>query len=217
MASLIIGHIIKMPGKKPWILVWDLDETIVTGWKRGWKPEDIYINPKAALIISTALKLRITGIVRYIFLLTNNSDELYINAAIKKLGEYINYKGKIFNERLINDPAVRTSIVSKTIGNPDKSLRDVDFLLRKVHSPNNHSEYRILFFDDRPDHVFKWQLPLEHYIQVATFSTANALFDSTPWERAMRLLKGRAFIMKTRKRRARSRFTRRSERQLKID
>ena len=199
------------PAKKPWILVWDLDETLVTGWKRGWTPDDIYINPKAALIISTALKLRITGIVRYIFLLTNNSDERYINAAIKKLGEFMNYKGKIFNDRLINDPAVRTSIVSKTVGNPDKGLRDVDFLLRKVKSPNNHSAYRILFFDDRHDHVFKGQIPLENYIQVTPpFSTTNALFDSTPWERVMRLLKGRNVIMKTRKRKTRSsRMTRR--------
>lgn len=197
--------------KKPWILVWDLDETLVTGWKRGWTPDDIYINPKAALIISTALKLRITGIVRYIFLLTNNSDERYINAAIKKLGEFMNYKGKIFNDRLINDPAVRTSIVSKTVGNPDKGLRDVDFLLRKVKCPNNHSAYRILFFDDRHDHVFKGQIPLENYIQVTPpFSTTNALFDSTPWERVMRLLKGRNVIMKTRKRKTRSsRMTRR--------
>jgi hypothetical protein len=198
--------------KKPWILVWDLDETLVTGWKRGWTPDDIYINPKAALIISTALKLRITGIVRYIFLLTNNSDERYINAAIKKLGEFMNYKGKIFNDRLINDPAVRTSIVSKTVGNPDKGLRDVDFLLRKEKCPNNQSAYRILFFDDRHDHVFKGQIPLENYIQVTPpFSTTNALFDSTPWERVMRLLKGRNVIMKTRKRKTRSsRMTRRS-------
>lgn len=198
-------------GKKPWILVWDLDETLVTGWKRGWTPDDIYINPKAALIISTALKLRITGIVRYIFLLTNNSDEPYINAAIKKLGEFMNYKGKIFNDRLINDPAVRTSIVSKTVGNPDKGLRDVDFLLRKVKSPNNHSAYRILFFDDRHDHVFKGQIPLENYIQVTPPFSTNASFDSTPWERVMRMLKGRNIIMKTRKRKNRSsRMTRRS-------
>ena len=198
--------------KKPWILVWDLDETLVTGWKRGWTPDDIYINPKAALIISTALKLRITGIVRYIFLLTNNSDERYINAAIKKLGEFMNYKGKIFNDRLINDPAVRTSIVSKTVGNPDKGLRDVDFLLRKVKCHNNHSAYRILFFDDRHDHVFKGQIPLDNYIQVTPpFSTTNALFDSTPWERVMSLLKGRNVIMKTRKRKTRSsRMTRRT-------
>ena len=199
--------------KKPWILVWDLDETIVTGWKHGWTPEDISINPKAALIISTALKLRITGIVRYIFLLTNNSDEPYINAAIKKLGQFMNYTGKIFNDRLINDPAVRTSIVSKSVGNPDKGLRDVDFLLKRMKSPNNHTAYRILFFDDHPGHVLKTELPREHYIQVTSFRKRNELFDSTPWERAMSLLKGRSIIMKTRKRRSRAaRRTRRLNR-----
>jgi len=199
--------------KKPWILVWDLDETIVTGWKHGWTPEDISINPKAALIISTALKLRITGIVRYIFLLTNNSDEPYINAAIKKLGQFMNYTGKIFNDRLINDPAVRTSIVSKVPENPDKGLRDVDFLLKRMKSPNNHTAYRILFFDDHPGHVLKTELPREHYIQVTSFRKRNELFDSTPWERAMSLLKGRSIIMKTRKRKSRSaRRTRRLNR-----
>ena len=58
--------------KKPWILVWDLDETLVTGWKHGWTSDDIVINQNAARIISTAIKLRTTGIVAYIFLLTNN-------------------------------------------------------------------------------------------------------------------------------------------------
>ena len=187
--------------KKPWILVWDLDETLVTGWKHGWTPDDIVINPNAALIISTAIKLRITGIVAYIFLLTNNSDTPYINAAIKKLGEYINYKRTIFNDKLINDPSVRISIFSKLIYNPDKSLRDVNLLLRMVKSPNNNTAYRILFFDDRPDHVFKWQIPNEHYIHITPpFSTANALIDSTPWERVLGLLKG---INLTRKRRMR--------------
>lgn len=187
--------------KKPWILVWDLDQTLVTGWKDGWTPDDIVINPKAAGIISAALRLRVTGIVRYIFLLTNNSDEPYINAAIKKLGEYLHYNGKIFNDRLINDPTVRTNHVGKMINNPDKGLRDVNLLLKRVKTPNDHTAYRILFFDDRHDHVFRWEIPLEHYIHVSPpFSTANALIDLTPWERVMHLLKGRS---KTRKRKSR--------------
>lgn len=203
--------------KKPWILVWDLDETLVTGWKQGWTPQDIHINPKAVLIISTALKLRIKGIVRYIFLLTNNSDEPYVNAAMKKLGEFINYKGKIFNDKLINDPSVRNSVYSRAKYNPDKGLRDVDLLLKRMKCPNNNTHYRILFFDDRPDHVFKGEIPLEHYIHVPPFSTANRFFDSTPWERAMSLLKGRNIIMKTRKKSQISlrRLTRRLDRQLK--
>ena len=185
-----------MPAKKPWILVWDLDETLVTGWKIGWTPHDIVINPRAALIISTALKLRITGVVRYIFLLTNNSDERYINACIRKLGEHISYKGKIFNDKLMNDPALRTNHVSKMLNNPDKSLRDVDFFLKRMNSSNTHTAYRILFFDDRPDHVFKWQIPLDHYIQVTSFG----LVDLTPWDYVMGLLKGNR---KTRKRKSR--------------
>jgi hypothetical protein len=185
--------------KKPWILVWDLDETLVTGWKHGWTSDDIVINQNAARIISTAIKLRTTGIVAYIFLLTNNSDAPYINAAIKKLGEYIDYKGTIFNDKLINDPSVRISIFSKLIYNPDKGLRDVNLLLRMVNSPNNNTAYRILFFDDNNNHVFKWQIPTKHYIHITPpFSTANALIDSTPWERVLGLLNGRNLTRKQR-------------------
>ena len=194
-------HFIYTPYNKmePWILVWDLDETLVTGWKKGWKPEDIIVNPRAAFIISTAVKLRRLGIVKYIFLLTNNSDEPYINASIKRLGEHIQYKGKIFDNKLINDPAVRTSIVSKSPYNPDKSLRDVNYLLRLVKSSKDASAYRILFFDDRGDHVLKKQLPLEHYIQITPPFTPGSI-DLTPWERVLSFLR-RPSARKTRKNR----------------
>jgi hypothetical protein len=81
------------------------------------------------------------------------------------------------------------------VNNPDKSLRDIEFFLNRMKNPNHHSAYKILFFDDRPDHVLKSQIPLEHYIQVTPFGTN--LFDSTPWDYVMGLLKGGR---KTRKR-----------------
>jgi len=180
--------------QKPWILVWDLDETLVTGWKKGWRADDIVVNPRAAFTMYTATKLRNLGIVKYIFLLTNNSDRPYINASIKKIGAYIGYdpRKQLFDNKLINDPSQRTYSVSKDPYNPDKSLRDVDFLLKGVGGGKN-TTYRILFFDDRGDHVLRTQLPPEHYIQITPpfFKIrAEAILDKTPWERVLTFLRG---------------------------
>jgi hypothetical protein len=178
--------------QKPWILVWDLDETLVTGWKTGWRAEDITVNPRAAFIMYTATKLRNLGVVKYIFLLTNNSDRPYINAAIKKLSEYIGYdpRKQLFDNKLINNPSQRTYTVSKDPYNPDKSLRDIDFLLKGVGGGEN-TAYRILFFDDRGNHVLRTQLPPEHYIQISPpFGTVAT--DKTPWERVLMFLRGAA-------------------------
>lgn len=194
-----------MTPRKPWILVWDLDETLVTGWKNGWKPTDITVNSRAAFVMSMALKLRLLGIVKYIFLLTNNSDKSYIYTAIKLLGEHIQFEGKIFDTTLINDPSMRTCFVSKSSYNPDKSLRDVDYLLSNVKCKNTHNAYRILFFDDRGDHVLKTQLPCDHYIQITPpFSTTSTFFDETPWSKVLGLLRS-GLHRRTRRQRRRTR------------
>ena len=178
--------------QKPWILVWDLDETLVTGWKTGWRVEDIIVNPRAAFIMYTATKLRILGIVKYIFLLTNNSDRPYINASIKKLGEYIGFdpRKQLFDNKLINNPVQRTYVISKDPYNPDKSLRDVDFLLKGVRDGQTNTAYRILFFDDRGNHVLRTQLPPEHYIQITPPFSKEQILDKTPWERVLTILRG---------------------------
>jgi len=181
--------------QKPWILVWDLDETLVTGWKTGWRADDIIVNPRAAFIMYTATKLRSLGIVKYIFLLTNNSDRPYINASIKKIGAYIGYdpRKQLFDNKLINNPSQRTYTVSKDPYNPDKSLRDVDFLLKGVGGGVN-TEYRILFFDDRDNHVLRIQLPPENYIQITPPFSYKGGTDKTPWERVLTFLRGYASL-----------------------
>ena len=191
----------KMPPIRPWILVWDLDETLVTGWRQGWKEKDITVNPNAAFILSVATKLRWAGIVKYIFLLTNNSDLPYINTSIKKISEYIQYSGQLFDDKLINDQNNRTYHYSKSKYNPDKSVRDINYLLKRVHSKYDYSEYRVLFFDDRGDHVLKREIPLEHYIQITPpFSTAESFIDETPWSRVLGYLRSSAKRRNTRKR-----------------
>ena len=192
---------------KPWVLIWDLDETLVTGWKRGWRINDIVVNPKSAHILSTAVNLRSIGIVKYIFLLTNNSDRPYINAAIKRIGMHVNdlhmpdlhlpemqmNRKPIFDCKLINDPSKRTHHFSNDAYNPDKSLRDVDYLLNCVKDGGDNTRYRILFFDDRGDHVMRTQIPVDNYIQITPpfGRLGRGEQDRTPWAKVMRALKGR--------------------------
>ena len=188
---------------KPWVLIWDLDETLVTGWKRGWRIDDIVVNPKSAHILSTAVNLRSIGIVKYIFLLTNNSDRPYINAAIKRIGMHIHglsdlhlpdmNRKPIFDCKLINDPRKRTHHFSNDAYNPDKSLRDVDYLLNCVKDGGDNTRYRILFFDDRGDHVMRTQIPADNYIQITPpfGRLGRGEQDRTPWAKVMRALKGR--------------------------
>jgi hypothetical protein len=198
---------------KPWVLIWDLDETLVTGWKRGWRINDIVVNPKSAHILSTAVNLRSIGIVKYIFLLTNNSDRPYINAAIKRIGMHINdlhlperqkmqmhrlsqmqmHRKPIFDCKLINDPRKRTYNFSNDAYNPDKSLRDVDYLLNCVKDGGDNTRYRILFFDDRGDHVMRKEIPADNYIQITPpfAHVERGQQDRTPWAKVMRALKGR--------------------------
>jgi len=192
---------------KPWVLIWDLDETLVTGWKRGWRINDIVVNPKSAHILSTAVNLRSIGIVKYIFLLTNNSDRPYINAAIKRIGMHIHglhlpdmhlpemhmHRKPIFDCKLINDPSKRTHHFSNDAYNPDKSLRDVDYLLNCVKDGGDNTRYRILFFDDRGDHVMRTQIPTDNYIQITPpfGQVGRGEQDRTPWAKVMRALKGR--------------------------
>jgi hypothetical protein len=191
---------------KPWVLIWDLDETLVTGWKRGWRINDIVVNPKSAHILSTAVNLRSIGIVKYIFLLTNNSDRPYINAAIKRIGMHIDdlhlpkmqtplqmHRKPIFDCKLINDPSKRTHHFSNDAYNPDKSLRDVDYLLNCVKDGGDNTRYRILFFDDRGDHVMRKEIPADNYIQITPpfAHVEQGQQDRTPWAKVMRALKGR--------------------------
>jgi hypothetical protein len=189
---------------KPWVLIWDLDETLVTGWKKGWRINDIVVNPKSAHILSTAVNLRSIGIVKYIFLLTNNSDRPYINAAIKRIGMHIDemhlpkmqmqmHRKPIFDCKLINDPSKRTHHFSNDAYNPDKSLRDVDYLLNCVKDGGDNTRYRILFFDDRGDHVMRKEIPADNYIQITPpfAHVERGQQDRTPWAKVMRALKGR--------------------------
>lgn len=182
-------------GEKPWILVWDLDQTLVD----GIGPLQI-INKNAVKFLDEALKLRdAKNSVLYNFLLTNNSDPTYIAQSIKMITDNIlryaegttienreytspdPYTGKIFDAIKY---AKRKNVKSHTEifyipasderygdeNNPKKSLEDiVDLILLTGTQADEGTlldQYNIMFFDDRADHVLKDELKAPNLYKV---------------------------------------------------
>lgn len=138
--------------EKPWILVWDLDQTLVD----GGHSRPAIVNLNAIKFLDEAIKLRdAKNSVVYIFLLTNNSDTRYIANSIQIIAQNIlrysmgltkvnkeysepdePYSGEIFDaikysNRYKTRPAIQIGdIIASderygTPDNPTKSLADI--------------------------------------------------------------------------------------------
>jgi hypothetical protein len=173
---------------KKWILVWDLDKTLVDG---GIMSPTI-LNLNAIKFLDEAIKLRDEKkSVAYIFLLTNNSETLYITNSIimisqnilrysmgltnvnKEYSEPDEPYAEIFDaikysNRNNTVPAVQIGgIVASDVrygkaSDPSKSLDDiVDLIgLRGEYAEKDTllEKYNIMFFDDKNDHLFREEL-----------------------------------------------------------
>ncbi len=179
---------------KGWILVWDLDETLVSGW-----PETPIVNPTALKILELADKARDAGRVEAIFLLTNNSDKDYINAALIQLPPFDNVMDSTHRSR------TRLPSVGNFNGNVSKSLSDVVQLFAEVGRSVSRDDIknRVLFFDNYSDHVMKDEIPKAHYIHITPdFKAGSVKKDLTRWSYVRKLLVGSKRV--TRKRKERS-------------
>jgi len=174
--------------ERPWILVWDLDQTLVDGGIMSPK----ILNLNAIKFLDEAIKLRDEKkSVAYIFLLTNNSETLYITNSINMISQNIlrysmgltnvnkEYSepdepyAEIFDaikysNRNNTIPAVQIGgIVASDIrygkaDNPSKSLDDIVDLIKLTGATAEKDTlleyYNIMFFDDRNDHLFREEL-----------------------------------------------------------
>ena len=165
---------------KGWILVWDLDETLVSGW-----PNTPIINPTAVKILELADKARTSGRVEAIFLLTNNSDKDYINAAIVQLPPFDNVMDSTHRSR------TKLPSIGNYNGNVSKSLSDVVQLFAEigVSVAKDDIKNRVLFFDNYPDHVIKDEIAKAHYIHITPdFKAGSVKKDLTRWNYVRKLL-----------------------------
>jgi hypothetical protein len=165
------------------ILVFDLDQTIIDSqqyfFQRPETYESIntlkdeiltggYLNPTIIDILKRASKLRDEDVtnpmdkkVTAIFLLTNNSDPIYVAAVDSAIHELCNSTGKYYTEANIDPdthfmpkkPYFFDSIMmrghSKRVGSdPSKSLNDVYVMLRYLEIKKKPVLGSIYFFDD---------------------------------------------------------------------
>jgi len=165
-----------------WILVWDMDETLVKGYPN---PE---LNTKAIEVLKKAINKR-DNTVDKIFMLTNNSDRKYITLvnfmiyeAIyphRKAGEAIPLNG------VFDDVMTRTHKSRPKIYDPPKRLLDVLTLMKLRDQEEIRN--RVLFFDNLDNHHIAGEIPREHYIHIKGFTPLNAK-GKTDWPRVIRLL-----------------------------
>jgi len=162
---------------KPWILVWDMDETLTSPSHPNG------LNTEALSFLEDALQ---TGEVKYNFLLTNNPDVRYISKVIRHIKPYIS-KEPIFDaiKYATNDPykfthklwdttpingipatTQRSTVIQGRTALLVKDMSDIVDMLAMVQGPEGTegkdpvpdpvlntetllTQYRIMFFDDR--------------------------------------------------------------------
>jgi hypothetical protein len=152
---------------KGWVLVFDLDETII-----GHTPKDDNPTPwnnSILDILSAAAIKREEGKVDSILLLTNNGNAEFIDQIDNHLGFICldNQKDKFF-DKIYDMVKVGDVLRSpKRAGREyKKALVDVENMLDDIeHSKEDLSE-RVLFFDDLPHHELSLEIPSKNYITI---------------------------------------------------
>jgi hypothetical protein len=190
--------------QKGLILVFDLDNTLVmnhflspedTGSllqdiESLWQTYDINIfkslNIECAQVLFEAMEAKKTGIVDSIFLITNNSDTIFINSVIDVL-KVVFGTDKVFDavlarNGLLSDDGevVEASGRSARSQNPPKRMKDVRFLLTHIGkavsaSPSSQLNRRVFFLDDFAGHQICKEIPKENFIHI--IPNPKGLFD----------------------------------------
>lgn len=149
-----------------WVLVWDLDNTIVGEYsdQRRFDSEDIVLNPRAVELLRKAIDARDKGIVSAIFLLTNNADDFFIKVVELTLSMNIikNYHYEVFDYIMSRKHPNR----SDPEDDPPKSLKDVEYMMNQEKLSTQNLANRVIFIDDNNSHEIGKEIPKEHYIHI---------------------------------------------------
>jgi hypothetical protein len=182
------------------VLVWDMDSTLVGNYVDPEGPEPIKFNERAVAILRLAVEARKRGKVTAIFLLTNNSDEKFIKAVKFLLSQ------KVDSPKVFDYTMQRYHPARPLSADPPKRLQDVEYMLKQIKLPTDNLSQRLYFFDDRPDHLIRNEIPEDHYIQITPPYEPNVKDQTNfkPINTAIRAFGGR----RTRNRRRRASRTR---------
>lgn len=113
-------------------------------------------------ILQQAIKGKTTGEISAIFLLTNNSDHLYIKKMHKTLKEKLNIpmKEDIFDYIMDANHSFRRSL-SRHPNHKEKSIQDIYWMCTMTNTAGSYKQNlleRVLFFDDQDGHTLVSQL-----------------------------------------------------------
>lgn len=143
------------------VLVWDLDNTL-----SGEYSDRITLNPNAIRIFQKAINAKGTGTVSAIFLLTNNSDIIYIDKVRIELLKRLGLPENAPSPAPFNYIMPRQHMSRPQSMDPPKRLEDVEFMMMQVKKGVGNLANRVFFFDDIPTHVLRNEIPPDHYIQI---------------------------------------------------
>lgn len=180
----------------PYVLVWDLDQTLVANYfdtEKPTHPEPI-LNKRAIHTLHLALKAKEQDLVSAILMLTNNSDEGFISYIHQALVDKINQD---YPERAggpitaifdgIRD-ARHPARIDDATGWPAKRVEDVRQMLDELGLDTDGLVNRILFFDDIPHHVLSHEIPPENYIVISPPFKSNVTDTPGKYKPVWRLL-----------------------------
>ena len=145
-----------------WILVFDMDQTITGDYFNVLKEpkREIDINPMCLDILREAVKGKQTGETSAIFLLTNNSDRLYIKKMHNTLKEKLDIKSDIFDYIMDANHRMRNSL-SRHPNHKEKSIQDIQWMCTMTNTLGSYRQNlleRVIFFDDQDQHTLVNQL-----------------------------------------------------------
>lgn len=169
--------------REGWVLVFDMDQTITGNYfDVQTEKQDLVLNPKIVDILKMAIQDKQTGMVSAIFLLTNNTDTEFIEHMEKELERAVG-KGRIFDYKMDANHPMRTHIpeFANIRNGKQKSLADVEYMLKKVQKTTKNLIHRLLFFDDQ-EHLLSLQLKNagkpEHFVHVDPPFISGATYES---------------------------------------
>ena len=149
------------------VLVWDLDQTLISG------PTIANLNENALRIMHEAFESpKFTANL----MLTNNGNEKFITMAQIALLEKYNQmfpESQRFSLFSITYNAVTKGRINHPVtneaaqlGGKAKRLEDVANMLNDLGLSTDSLEQRVFFFDDLSGHVIRTQIPPANYIQI---------------------------------------------------
>ncbi len=152
--------------KNGWILVFDLDNTIVGDYsdQRSIDAEEPSLNPSVVEILRKATEARERAIVSGIFLLTNNAD--YFFAKVIELTLAMKFKKHRYKVVFDYIMARNHPFRSPPDDDPPKSLREVEYMAKESGISTENLANRVIFIDDRATHEIAKEIPKEHYIVI---------------------------------------------------